>query len=73
MTGIAAGDSEKISPRELQIAESVRRACAEAAAEGFQFAAMRGLCHEGAVEAAVSAVKQVCLNTAISAAVSSGE
>ncbi len=43
------------------LAKSVRQACVEAVIEGFTVAAMRGLCHEGAVEAAVSAVKQVPL------------
>jgi hypothetical protein len=41
------------------LAERVRQACVEAALEGYQDAAQSGLCHEGAWEAAVSAIRRV--------------
>lgn len=43
----------------LRLVEAVRQACVEAVLEGFRDAAMRGLCHDGAVEAAVGAVRQL--------------
>ena len=41
------------------LAQAVREACVEAAVAGYQNAAMSGLCHEGAWEAAVSAIRMV--------------
>lgn len=41
--------------------ELVREACAEAAVRGYEDASFRGLCHEGAWEAAVSAIRRVDL------------
>lgn len=41
------------------LAHAVREACVEAAVAGYQNAAMSGLCHEGAWEAAVSAIRMV--------------
>jgi hypothetical protein len=43
----------------LELAERVRRACVEAALAGYEDAAQAGLCHEGAWEAAVSAIRRV--------------
>jgi len=43
------------------LAERVREACAQAAARGYEDAAMAGLCSEGALEAAVSAVQSLDL------------
>jgi uncharacterized protein (DUF952 family) len=37
----------------------IRRACIQAALEGYERAAMDGLCHEGAWEAAISAIQQL--------------
>lgn len=42
-----------------QFAERVRNACIEAAREGFMDASMSGLCTEGAMEAAVSAIQKM--------------
>jgi hypothetical protein len=39
-----------------RLAEAVREACLKAAREGYEQAAMSGLCHEGAVEASLDAV-----------------
>ena len=41
----------------LQIAEAVRAACLRAALEGYEHAAISGLCHEGAWECAVDAIR----------------
>jgi hypothetical protein len=42
-----------------RLAERVRMACVEAALEGYEDAAQSGLCHEGAFEAAVSAIRKL--------------
>ena len=42
-----------------QIAETVKQACIQAAKDGFQDASMSGLCTEGAMEAAVSAIQKL--------------
>jgi len=44
---------------EQQLAERVRKACVEAAREGFMDASMSGLCEEGAMEAAISAIQKL--------------
>jgi hypothetical protein len=44
------------------IAEAVRTACIEAALDGYEIAAMNGLCHEGAWEAAISAMQTLDIN-----------
>lgn len=43
-------------------AEEIRKACIEAAKEGFMDASMSGLCTEGAIEAAVGAIQSVRLD-----------
>jgi hypothetical protein len=47
------------------IAEAVRAACARAAVEGYQRAAMDGLCAEGALECAVGAIRSVDIDAII--------
>lgn len=42
-----------------RLAESVRQACVAAALAGYEDAAQSGLCHEGAWEAAVSAIRRL--------------
>lgn len=49
------------------LAEAVREACVTAALEGYENASMLGLCHEGAWEAAVSAIRMVDLRRVIGA------
>jgi len=44
-----------------QLADTVRQACIRAALEGYEHAAISGLCHEGAWEAAISAMKMLDL------------
>lgn len=52
-------------PAQLQIAEKVKYACIQAAKEGFQNASMSGLCAEGAMEAAISAIQNLKLDKVI--------
>lgn len=44
---------------QLQIAQKVKEACIQAAREGFRDASMSGLCAEGAMEAAISAIQKL--------------
>ena len=46
----------------LALAAKVREACIEAALEGYENAAIAGLCGEGALEVAISAMRQVDLD-----------
>lgn len=51
--------------KELQtgvLAEKIRAACIEAAKEGFMDASISGLCAEGAMEAAISAMQSLDLD-----------
>lgn len=48
-----------------RIAEAVRAACIAAVPEGYQQALMSGLCDEGALEVAISAVRTVDLDAVI--------
>lgn len=41
------------------LAERVREACIEAALAGYEDAAIAGLCSEGALEVAISAIRQL--------------
>ncbi len=45
-----------------QWAEAMRAACKEAAQTAFEEASMLGLCQEGAIEAALSAIEMVDVN-----------
>lgn len=42
-----------------RIALAVKQACIEAARQGFEDAAVSGLCREGAIEAGISAIEMV--------------
>ena len=53
-------DDTEIS-RKKELAEKVRKACIQAAREGFQEASMSGLCMEGAIEAAVGSIQKLDL------------
>lgn len=44
---------------DLRAAEALRDACIQAALDGYERAAMSGLCAEGAWEAAISAMRMV--------------
>lgn len=43
----------------LQLAERIREACIAAALNGYEDAAMSGLCSEGALEVAISAMRRI--------------
>jgi hypothetical protein len=61
--------STQPSPDERRrLAEATREACIRAALAGYETAAMSGLCHEGAWENAISAIRQVDLDSIIAAA-----
>lgn len=45
------------------LAEHVRAACIEAARQGYEDAAMAGLCGEGALEAALGAIERLDIGT----------
>ncbi len=42
-----------------RLAETVRQACLEAAARGYQDAAISGLCHDGAAQAGLDAIRML--------------
>jgi len=46
---------------QLRIAETVRAACIKAAREGYEDAGIHGLCHEGAWECAIDAMRAIDL------------
>ena len=45
--------------KQRELAEAVRKACIDAAAEAAEQAGMQGLCEDGQVEAAVSAMQML--------------
>ena len=47
------------SPTPLEIARAVRTACVNSAKDAYNNAAMSGLCDEGALEAAISAIEML--------------
>jgi hypothetical protein len=51
-----------------QMAEVIRQICINAAIDGYETAASDGLCHEGAWEAAISAMQTVELVPLVQAA-----
>lgn len=52
----------------LRLARAVRDACIRAAKEGYEQAAISGLCEDGALEAALSAIHMVDLDAIVRAA-----
>jgi len=46
-------------------AEVIRQACIKAAKEGFMDASISGLCTEGAIEAAISAIQNLDLSKVV--------
>lgn len=52
----------------LEIAETVRAACVEAAARAYEEAGISGLCHEGRWEIALQAVRTLDLSPIVAAA-----
>ena len=49
----------------LLIAEKVRTACVQAALQGYEQASLSGLCHEGAWEAAIDAMRRMDLKVLV--------
>ncbi len=49
----------------VNLAKKVRNACIDAAREGFRDASLSGLCAEGAMEAAISAMENLDLDQII--------
>jgi len=58
---------------EIRIAESIRQACIDAAIEGYERAAMSGLCREGAWECALDAIRMLDLDALVEAPVDKDE
>ena len=54
-----------ITPHQHRLAETIQQACIEAALQGYENAAISGLCHEGAWEAAISAIRMVDVDDVI--------
>ena len=54
-------DEAGITPEHRQIAEAVREACLTSALESYEEASIRGLCHEGAWECAIGAIRTLDL------------
>lgn len=57
---------------DLELAEQVREACVRAALEGYEDAAIAGLCDEGAQEAAISAIRRLDLHVVLGASGGAG-
>lgn len=57
--------TESATEESRRIAEAVRRACIEAARQGYAQAAASGLCEDGAIEAAIGAMQMLDLNEVI--------
>ncbi len=51
----------------LKLAERIRRACVDAASDAAEQAGMQGLCEEGRVEAAISAIQMLDLDKLVAA------
>lgn len=54
------------------LAERVRAACISAAQEGYEDAAMAGLCGEGALEVAISAMRRLTVDDLVAAGAPNG-
>jgi hypothetical protein len=51
--------SENQQAQHLELAEKIREECIKAAWDGFTDASISGLCTEGAMEAAISAIQKL--------------
>lgn len=54
-----------VSEDRRRLARAIRDACIDAAKQGYEHAAISGLCEEGALEAALSAIHMLDLDAAI--------
>lgn len=58
-------NTDQVNSGQIKLAENIRKACIEAAREGFRDASMSGLCAEGAMEAAVGAIQSLDVKSLI--------
>ncbi len=56
-----------------QLAETIRAACIQAALAGYEDARMSGLCHEGAWECAIDAIRSLNINAILEQMASASE
>jgi len=56
-----------------QLAETIRAACIQAALAGYEDASMSGLCHEGAWECAIDAIRSLNINAILEQMASASE
>lgn len=56
---------DRAGDEQLRLARAVRDACIRAAKEGYEQAAISGLCEDGALEAALSAIHMVDLQAVL--------
>ena len=59
------GHVEAVNAEQKRLAEAVRAACLKAARENYEAAAISGLCHEGAMEAALDAISRLDIETLV--------
>jgi hypothetical protein len=66
MQGLTHTPNEEIMLSEQRrLAEAVRAACVRAAMAGYEDASLSGLCHEGAWERAIDAIRELKLEAVI--------
>ena len=53
--------ASRLPDEAVELAEAIRSACIEAASHAYEDAGMRGLCREGAWEAAIGAIQSIDL------------
>ena len=58
-------DQKRVEEEQQRIAEAVRQACVRAALEGYEEAGISGLCHDGALEYAVDAIRMLDLEAVL--------
>lgn len=58
-------NTQEAEREHLRVAEAVRAACLSAALESYEEASVRGLCHEGAWECAIGAVRTLDLRSVL--------
>jgi hypothetical protein len=56
-------NKQDVERERLRVAEAVRAACLSAALESYEEASVRGLCHEGAWECAIGAMRALDLQS----------
>lgn len=57
--------AEAVNAEHKRLSEAVRAACLKAARNGYEQASMSGLCHAGAMEAALDAMQALDLETMV--------